>query len=97
MWAYPTKLGQTEDSVVCSIKDNPELVVINLSCWGVRPELELESKHLHFHRILLHRYQNLEFKEDTFLSIFFFSFSPPQPTFFHPSLQAGQPQRDAAQ
>ncbi|XP_045894223.1 hydrocephalus-inducing protein homolog [Micropterus dolomieu] len=55
VWAYPTKLGQMKDSVVCYIKDNPELVIINLSCWGVRPMLELESKHLHFDRVLLHR------------------------------------------
>ncbi|XP_049928998.1 hydrocephalus-inducing protein homolog isoform X2 [Epinephelus moara] len=55
VWAYPTKLGQMKDSVVCHIKDNPELVIINLSCWGVRPELELESKHLHFDRTLLQR------------------------------------------
>ncbi|XP_035521672.1 hydrocephalus-inducing protein homolog [Morone saxatilis] len=55
VWAYPTKLGQMKDSVVCNIKDNPEPVIVKLSCWGVRPELELESKHLHFDRILLHR------------------------------------------
>lgn len=51
-----------KDSVVCHIKDNPELVIINLSCWGVWPELELESKHLHFDRILLHRYENMEYQ-----------------------------------
>ncbi|XP_008288806.1 hydrocephalus-inducing protein homolog [Stegastes partitus] len=55
VWAYPTKLGQMKDSVVCHIKDNPELVVVELSCWGVRPELELEKKQMHFDRILLHR------------------------------------------
>ncbi|KAM7396206.1 hypothetical protein PAMP_019263 [Pampus punctatissimus] len=55
VWAYPTKVGQIKDSIVCCIKDNPELVIIHLSCWGVRPELELESKHLLFDRILLHR------------------------------------------
>ncbi|XP_040894088.1 hydrocephalus-inducing protein homolog [Toxotes jaculatrix] len=55
LWAYPTKVGQMKDSVVCCIKDNPEPVTINVSCCGVRPELELESKHLHFDRILLHR------------------------------------------
>ncbi|KAM7413943.1 hypothetical protein PAMA_018980 [Pampus argenteus] len=54
VWAYPTKVGQIKDSIVCCIKDNPELVTIHLSCWGVRPELELESKHLLFDRILLH-------------------------------------------
>ena len=56
VWAYPTKHGQIKESVVCSIKDNPEPVIIDLCCWGVRPELKLDSKHLHFDRILLHRY-----------------------------------------
>lgn len=58
-----------KDSVVCYIKDNPELVVIDLSCWGVRPELKLETKHFHFDRILLHRYQNIEYyiREDKLL------------------------------
>ncbi|XP_026221932.1 hydrocephalus-inducing protein homolog [Anabas testudineus] len=55
VWAYPTKPGQIKDSVVCFIKDNPESFIISFSCWGVRPDLELESKHLHFDRILLHR------------------------------------------
>ncbi|XP_073328914.1 hydrocephalus-inducing protein homolog [Pagrus major] len=55
VWAYPTKHGQIRESVVCSIKDNPEHVIIDLSCWGVRPELKLDSKHLQFDRILLHR------------------------------------------
>ncbi|XP_028440234.1 hydrocephalus-inducing protein homolog [Perca flavescens] len=58
VWAYPTKLGQMKDSIVCSIRDNPELVIINVSCWGVRPELELESKHLRFDRTLLHRQES---------------------------------------
>lgn len=57
VWAYPTKHGQIKESVVCSIKDNPECVIIDFSCWGVRPELKLDSKHLHFDRILLHRYK----------------------------------------
>ncbi|XP_034542457.1 hydrocephalus-inducing protein homolog isoform X2 [Notolabrus celidotus] len=55
VWAYPTKVGQIKDNIVCNIKDNPEPVIISLSCWGVRPELELEHKDLHFDRILTHR------------------------------------------
>ncbi|XP_037539075.1 hydrocephalus-inducing protein homolog [Nematolebias whitei] len=55
VWAYPTKQGQIKDSLVCKIKDNSEDVIINFSCWGVRPELELESKHLHFGKILFQR------------------------------------------
>ncbi|CAG5958443.1 unnamed protein product [Menidia menidia] len=54
VWAYPTKQGQIKDCIVCHIRDNPEPVIIKLSCWGVRPELELDNKHLHFGRILLH-------------------------------------------
>ncbi|KAM8849594.1 hydrocephalus-inducing protein homolog isoform 2-T2 [Spinachia spinachia] len=55
VWAYPTKLGQMKDSVVCYVKDNPELVIVHLSCRGVRPELELETNHCHFKRTLLNR------------------------------------------
>uniref|UniRef100_A0A3Q3MLA1 HYDIN axonemal central pair apparatus protein n=1 Tax=Mastacembelus armatus TaxID=205130 RepID=A0A3Q3MLA1_9TELE len=55
VWAYPTKLGQILDSVVCRIKNNSQPVIIKISCWGVRPELELESKLLQFHRVLLLR------------------------------------------
>ncbi|XP_010776265.1 hydrocephalus-inducing protein homolog [Notothenia coriiceps] len=55
VWAYPTNIGQMKDSIICQIKDNPEPVIINISCWGVRPELELESKHLHCNRTMLHR------------------------------------------
>ncbi|KAL6104703.1 hydin [Pungitius sinensis] len=55
VWAYPTKLGQMTDSIVCHVKDNPELVNVKLSCRGVRPELELERNHCHFQRTLLNR------------------------------------------
>lgn len=58
VWAFPTRQGQIKDSLVCHIKDNPEPVVIEFSCWGVRPELELESTNLNFGRILLHKYPN---------------------------------------
>ncbi|XP_008409888.1 hydrocephalus-inducing protein homolog isoform X2 [Poecilia reticulata] len=55
VYAYPTKQGQIKDSIICSIKDNPEPVAIQISCWGVRPELELDSTHLNFGKILLHK------------------------------------------
>ncbi|XP_075998117.1 hydrocephalus-inducing protein homolog [Genypterus blacodes] len=55
VWAYPTSLGQIKDSIVCSITDNPERVIINLSCWGVRPELKVDCTQWHFDKILLHR------------------------------------------
>nr|XP_023493063.1 hydrocephalus-inducing protein homolog isoform X2 [Equus caballus] len=55
VWAYPTAVGVFEDSIVCCIKDNPEPAIFRLSCQGVRPELELDPRQLHFDRLLLHR------------------------------------------
>ncbi|KAI4571668.1 hypothetical protein MJG53_013774 [Ovis ammon polii x Ovis aries] len=55
VWAYPTAVGVFEDSIVCCIKENPEPAVFKLSCQGVRPELELDPRQLHFDRLLLHR------------------------------------------
>lgn len=55
VWAYPTAVGVFEDSIVCCIKENPEPAVFKLSCQGVRPEVELDPKQLHFDRLLLHR------------------------------------------
>ncbi|XP_072551301.1 hydrocephalus-inducing protein homolog [Salminus brasiliensis] len=55
VWAYPTTPGLIEDSVVCCIKDNPDPAVFRFICRGVRPELEMERKQLHFDKILLHR------------------------------------------
>ncbi|KAI5620967.1 hydrocephalus-inducing protein-like isoform X1, partial [Silurus asotus] len=53
--AYPTTQGLIEDSVVCCIKENPEPAIFHISCRGVRPELELERKHLNFDKIFLDR------------------------------------------
>lgn len=55
VWAYPTKVGLMRDSLLCSIKENPEIITIDFSCWGVRPELKMDTRHFHFDRILLHR------------------------------------------
>ncbi|XP_051916753.1 hydrocephalus-inducing protein homolog isoform X2 [Hippocampus zosterae] len=62
VWAYPTTPGEIKDNIVCCIKDNPELFTIALSCLGVRPELELESKRMHFNRVLLHRQESRSVK-----------------------------------
>uniref|UniRef100_A0A8C5EU15 Hydrocephalus-inducing protein-like n=1 Tax=Gouania willdenowi TaxID=441366 RepID=A0A8C5EU15_GOUWI len=59
--AYPTQVGQERDSIVCRVKDNSEVVIINVSCWGVWPELVLEKKKLHFDRILQHRYAAMRY------------------------------------
>uniref|UniRef100_A0A8D0GGN3 HYDIN protein n=1 Tax=Sphenodon punctatus TaxID=8508 RepID=A0A8D0GGN3_SPHPU len=55
IWAYPTATGIFEESIVCCIKENPEPVVFRICCQGVRPELELDRKQLHFDKLLLHR------------------------------------------
>nr|XP_012627881.1 hydrocephalus-inducing protein homolog isoform X3 [Microcebus murinus] len=55
VWAYPTAVGVFEDSIVCCIKENPEPAVFKLTCQGIRPELEMEPRQLHFDRLLLHR------------------------------------------
>ncbi|XP_041629006.1 hydrocephalus-inducing protein homolog isoform X5 [Vulpes lagopus] len=55
VWAYPTAVGVFEDCIICCIKENPEPAVFKLVCQGVRPELELEPRQLHFDRLLLHR------------------------------------------
>ncbi|XP_021488188.2 hydrocephalus-inducing protein homolog [Meriones unguiculatus] len=55
IWAYPTAVGVCEDSLVCCIKENPEPAIFRLHCQGIRPEIELEPRQLHFDRLLLHR------------------------------------------
>ncbi|NWI09406.1 HYDIN protein, partial [Crypturellus soui] len=55
LWAYPTSSGIVEDNLVCCIKDNPEPVVFRLCCQGVKLELGVSCKLLHFDKLLLHR------------------------------------------
>ncbi|XP_044515296.1 hydrocephalus-inducing protein homolog [Gracilinanus agilis] len=55
VWAYPTAVGLFDDSIVCCIKENPEPAVFKITCQGIRPELELDHKQLHFEKLLLHR------------------------------------------
>ncbi|KAM9191706.1 LOW QUALITY PROTEIN: hydrocephalus-inducing protein homolog [Dugong dugon] len=55
VWAYPTAVGVFEDNIICCIKENPEPAIFKLSCQGIRPELELDHRQLHFDRLLLHR------------------------------------------
>ncbi|NXS60518.1 HYDIN protein, partial [Brachypteracias leptosomus] len=55
IWAYPTSAGLVEDNLVCSIKENPEPVVFHLCCQGVKVELGVSPKQVHFNKLLLHR------------------------------------------
>ncbi|KAL8194575.1 UNVERIFIED_CONTAM: hypothetical protein K2H54_025175 [Gekko kuhli] len=71
VWAYPTGSGIFEDNIVCCIKENPEPVTFRICCQGVRPELELDRKQLHFEKLLLHRKEgkSLFFKNNTPLPV----------------------------
>lgn len=55
VWAYPNKVGQMKDSIICSVQDNSERFSIDVSCWGVRPEVKLDNKQFNFEKIILHR------------------------------------------
>ncbi|XP_077975805.1 hydrocephalus-inducing protein homolog isoform X2 [Styela clava] len=55
MWAYPKTSGLFVDTLVCCVRENPEPICFNVACHGVRPEVELDRKHLHFDKVLLHR------------------------------------------
>uniref|UniRef100_H2XZ27 Hydin adenylate kinase-like domain-containing protein n=1 Tax=Ciona intestinalis TaxID=7719 RepID=H2XZ27_CIOIN len=55
VWAYPKTAGRFMDCIVCCVRENPEPICFNVACHGVRPELELDRKHLHFDKVLLHR------------------------------------------
>lgn len=44
-----------EDRLVCCVKDNPDPALFRLSCRGVRLELELDRKLVHFDKVLLGR------------------------------------------
>ncbi|KAG7468631.1 hypothetical protein MATL_G00145140 [Megalops atlanticus] len=55
VWAYPTAPGPFEDSVVCCVRENPDPALFPVSCRGIRLELELDRKQLHFDKVLLSR------------------------------------------
>ncbi|XP_072403680.1 hydrocephalus-inducing protein homolog [Chiloscyllium punctatum] len=55
VWAYPTSSGKFEDCLVCCIRENPEPVLFKICCYGVRADLELNRKQLHFDKMILHR------------------------------------------
>ena len=62
VWAYPRSHNQFDDSLIISIKDNPEPYIYKLNCIGVRPELELDKKTISFDKLLLGRIEKREIK-----------------------------------
>lgn len=51
VWSFPQATGVYEDTLVCSVKDNPVPVVFPLRCEGVKPVLELSTNEVVFHRL----------------------------------------------
>mmetsp|Transcript_118563 Transcript_118563/g.206475 ORF Transcript_118563/g.206475 Transcript_118563/m.206475 type:complete len:3749 (+) Transcript_118563:362-11608(+) len=57
VWAFPTELGELTNSIIVTIKNNPECVRFDLSCYGARPEVEVNGSQgenlIDFDRLLL--------------------------------------------
>ncbi|XP_043487241.1 hydrocephalus-inducing protein-like [Polistes fuscatus] len=52
------KLGPHYNKLYICIKNNPRVEIIELRCYGIRLEVELDEKQLSFGRILLYRKEN---------------------------------------
>jgi hypothetical protein len=70
-WAFPKSVGLIEDTIIISVKDNPEPYCFKISCLGVKPELEIDKKTFAFERLLLGRGEKreLKLKNPTYLPI----------------------------
>jgi len=53
VWAFPSATGVFTDEVICLIQDNPNPVIIPVSCIGEKPIVEVDSDAFVFERILL--------------------------------------------
>ncbi len=53
--ANPQREGHFEESLVCSIKENPEPIVYKLCCDGCTPDLQVEPTSFDFGQVLLYR------------------------------------------
>eukprot|EP01135_Chromosphaera_perkinsii_P007876 Nk52_evm68s1020 gene=Nk52_evmTU68s1020 len=69
--SYAKNVGHFEDKIVCTVKDNPTPIILNISCNGVKPEVECDTKALVFERLLLHRSdtKTLTIKNNTLLPL----------------------------
>ena len=43
LWAFPERLGLIENAIIATIKDNPEPVRFDISCYGSKPEVEVDG------------------------------------------------------
>lgn len=63
MWAFPRIAKRFEDSLVCSVKDNPKTTVFKVACDGTLPELVLDKKAFNFEKVLLQRWVWIDFEK----------------------------------
>ncbi len=61
VWAFPSAVGDIQDTLICNIMDNPEPVKFEVRCCGQMPEVELDVKEIDFQRMLLKRKESKSF------------------------------------
>jgi hypothetical protein len=61
VWAFPQVVGLAQDTLVCSVKNNPEPVLFPVSCIGAIPQLQLSAATVEFERLLIdqHSYRSV--------------------------------------
>ncbi|OAF70268.1 hypothetical protein A3Q56_01881 [Intoshia linei] len=55
IWCYPKAPGKYKDTLVICVAENPEPILFDIEAIGTRPEIEIDTKQLHFEKVLLHR------------------------------------------
>jgi len=50
VWAFPKQPGIYQDSVICSIRDNPDPFLIDIHCTGIKPEIQVDRKIMQFEK-----------------------------------------------
>eukprot|EP00854_Cymbomonas_tetramitiformis_P000766 gene766-1240_t len=61
IYAMPNNVGMVEDTLVCTITDNPEPVEFFLSAVGAKPVIELDVENLEFERLLVDHKDAMKF------------------------------------
>lgn len=62
VYPCPKSAGKMEDTLICAIKDNPQCLLFNFTCHGVKPELEVDKKQIQFDKVVTGKTETREFK-----------------------------------
>lgn len=54
--AFPHAEDRFEDTIICTVKNNPEPLQFHIACNGALPRLTLDTKVFNFDRVMLRRY-----------------------------------------